>query len=222
MTQAATATAHLSWDKRWSTDEGRADWVRPEPAVLDLAARLRLKGFERALDLGCGVGRHALAFAALGYDAAAQDMSEAGLAELAARAEAEGLTIDARRAPMTDLPFDDAAFDYVLAFNVIYHGDRDVVAATIAEVARVLRPGGVFQATMLSHRNANRGVGREVSPGTWVDDAAPEGSDKNHPHFFCDARDLVALLDAFDLRALEDEEQKKPGAWHWRFVAERH
>ena len=43
---------------------------------------------------------------------------------------------------MSDLPFAPGAFDYVLAWNVIYHGDGTSVVRALSEIARVLRPGG--------------------------------------------------------------------------------
>jgi tellurite methyltransferase len=74
----------------------------------------------------------------------------------------------------------------VLAFNVIYHGDRPIVERTIAEIARVLKAGG-----MLSKRNTRYGCGLEVAPDTFV---VERDSDKNHPHFYCSAPELVALF----------------------------
>ena len=40
---------------------------------------------------------------------------------------------------MTELPFADATFDHVLAWNVIYHGDETILRRTLHEVRRVLR-----------------------------------------------------------------------------------
>lgn len=45
-----------------------------------------------------------------------------------------------RRAVVPPLPFDDAAFDWVITFQVIEHIDRD--GDFVREAARVLRPGG--------------------------------------------------------------------------------
>jgi len=58
-----TATAVDAWDDRWATPEGRADWLVPHPAVAALVPVLKARGTEHVLDLGCGVGRHALLFA---------------------------------------------------------------------------------------------------------------------------------------------------------------
>lgn len=220
-----TDTAHRAWDAAWSTQDGRADWLVPEPDVTAVAADLAARDERvRALDIGCGVGRHALQFARLGFETFAVDLAETGLSELRRNAEREGLEIAAQTAAMTALPFPDDHFDYVLAFNVLYHGDPAIVAAAVDEIARVIKPGGTYQGTMLSKRNTNFGVGTEVAPNTFVrathpDD--PDDGDKDHPHFYCDAAELVALFGGFELVSLNDRTHRKPGSWHWYMLAER-
>jgi len=54
----------------------------------------------------------------------------------------EGLDIEYRGASGERLPFDDGAFAAVYCCDVLEHVDD--VGATIAEIARVLEPGGVF------------------------------------------------------------------------------
>lgn len=213
-----TDTAHHAWDRRWQTPEGREDWLRPEPDVADHAARSFARGGRRALDLGCGVGRHSLLLAELGFETHAIDGSSSGIAHLTHEAEARGLKVEAQTGLMTDLPFAAATFDYVLAFNVIYHGDRSIVERALSEIARVLKPGSGFQCTMLSKRNQNFGKGREVAPDSFVID---DIDDKDHPHFYCNASGLVGLFRNFEILSLEDRLHSKPGSWHWHVVAER-
>jgi 2-polyprenyl-3-methyl-5-hydroxy-6-metoxy-1,4-benzoquinol methylase len=174
------ATAAAEWDRRWQAEEGRADWLEPEREVIAAAERCHAMGGRAALDIGCGVGRHALALASMGYRVTAIDGSDSGLEYGARDAARHGLTVDFRNGSMLSLPLPDASCDYVLAWNVIYHGDREVVDKCVAEIARVLKPGGAYQGTMLSKRNRNFGQGREVAPDTFVIDAI---SDKAHPHF---------------------------------------
>ena len=215
-----TDTAHEHWNSEWAGLAADSKWATPEAEVLDWAM-----GFapgSRVLDLGSGVGRHALALARSGHHVTALDAASEGLAEMRRKATAEGLTIAALEGPMTDLPFDTDSFDHVVSWNVIYHGDESVVRASIAEIARVLRPGGTFLGTMLSARRVPvelaKAPGREISRNTWVFEG--EG-DKIHPHYFCTARECLALFDGFEPLRLEDREHEKPGSWHWHLVLER-
>jgi SAM-dependent methyltransferase len=158
----------------------------------------------------------------MGHRVAALDAAEAAGAATAAAATAQGLNVAISQAPMTDLPFADGQFDHVLSWNVIYHGDESVVRRTLAEIARVTRPGGSFMATMLSARRLPaeqaRAPGREISRNTWVFDGP---GDKVHPHYFCNAADLIALMPEFEVFTLFDRPHDKPGSWHWHFLAER-
>ena len=73
------ATAVEAWDERWATPEGRDDWLVPHPAVAALVPVLKARGTQHVLDLGCGVGRHALLFAEHGFTVEAIDGAAAGL-----------------------------------------------------------------------------------------------------------------------------------------------
>lgn len=212
------ATAAAEWDRRWQAEEGRADWLEPEREVIATAEACYASGGRVALDIGCGIGRHALALASIGFHVTGIDGSDSGLAYATRDAESHGLSIDFRNGSMLSLPIADASCDYVLAWNVIYHGDRDVMDQCVAEIARVLKPGGTYQGTMLSKRNRNFGMGRAVAPDTFVIDAI---SDKAHPHFYCDARTLTQIFAEFEPLSLIDREHQNPGSWHWHLVATR-
>ena len=68
-------TAHQAWDGLWGTEAGRKDWITAEREVRDLEKDLAGLTVSRVLDLGCGIGRHALFFASKGYQVAAIDAS---------------------------------------------------------------------------------------------------------------------------------------------------
>jgi SAM-dependent methyltransferase len=214
--RSSLSTAHVTWDRRWSNAAARADWLAPEPEVVQALDLLKARAACRALDLGCGVGRHARLLADAGLEVHAADASASGLAY--ACAQDTGGSIFWARSNFTALPFAPAAFDYALAWNVIYHGDRFIVSRALAELARVLRPGGLLQFTMLSKRNVLYGQGTEVAADTFVADIDDE--EKRHPHYYCDASGLLALLDAFEPLYLLDREQNKSGSQHWVVLAE--
>ena len=115
------------------------------------------------------------------------------------------------------LPFADESFHYVLSWNVIFHGTMGDVGRRLAEIWRILKPGGLYQGTMLSKRDAQFGHGQPVAPDTFI-----RGSDaKAHPHYYCDLAGLAALFAGFELLSLTQEEQRRPGSWHWHILAER-
>src|SRR3546814_16929242 len=101
------------------------------------------------------------------------DASASGLDYAARRARDLGLTVTFGDGLMTELPYADASFDYVLSFNVIYHGDAGVVGRAVAEIYRVLKPGGLFHGTLLSKPNRNSGLARELAPDPHVTTGPP-------------------------------------------------
>jgi 2-polyprenyl-3-methyl-5-hydroxy-6-metoxy-1,4-benzoquinol methylase len=213
-------TAHEAWDRFWGDAHQRAQWDHAHPFVTDYIPALRARGAVRVLDVGGGIGRHAIAYAQAGFDVTMTDASTTGVTEAARVAETAGIHLDARVAPFTDLPVEDASVDHVLAWNVLYHGDRELVAAGLSECRRALRSGGTLQMTMLSKRNASYGVGREIRPDTFVDETS--GDDRTHPHYYADAVGVCSLLRAagFEVKELIDVDQHPPGGWHWTVLAE--
>lgn len=118
----------------------------PPPEDGPDTARAALRAIDRAmtgdsdvLEVGCGAGVMAERIAALpGVTLVAVDSSD-DVVELAA---ARG--VDARCADICYLPFENDTFDVVYAGGMLHHV-RDIDRA-IAEVRRVLRPGGTFVA----------------------------------------------------------------------------
>jgi Methyltransferase domain len=123
------ATAVEAWDERWTTPEGRADWLVPHPALAALVPLLKARGTQHVLDLGCGVGRHALLFAEHGFAVEAIDGAAAGLDFASREAATRGLRLSLRRADADGLPFADETFDYVLSWNLFFHGTLAMSAA---------------------------------------------------------------------------------------------
>ncbi len=97
------------------------------------------------IDLGCGAGRHAVAFARRGCRVAAVDLSRALLAKVGQKAAAERLDIRLIHAGLCDLgAIADSSFDVALLMFSTLGMVRGAAARrrVLAEAARVLRPGG--------------------------------------------------------------------------------
>ena len=96
----------------------------------------------RALDVGCGGGLLAEEFARLGFEVTGVDPSADSLKAARDHALVAGLEIDYQAGTGESLPVPDAAFDLVYCCDVLEHVDS--VDATLGEIARALKPGGMF------------------------------------------------------------------------------
>ncbi len=95
------------------------------------------------LDIGCGEGHNTRLLAGRCANVAAVDISDAFISH-ARQHEAEAPRgIDYRVASAGNLPFQDASFDFAVAFMSLM--DIPDTARVLAEVRRIIRPGGFFQ-----------------------------------------------------------------------------
>jgi demethylmenaquinone methyltransferase/2-methoxy-6-polyprenyl-1,4-benzoquinol methylase/phosphoethanolamine N-methyltransferase len=119
---------------------GRASAMREQ--TLELAG---LRAGERVLEVGCGTGEVAQR-ARLRVGAAGQVSGidpSADMIEVATKKAARaGLDIDYRIGAIEALPYPDASFDVVLSSLMMHHLPDELKSAGLAEVRRVLKPGG--------------------------------------------------------------------------------
>jgi SAM-dependent methyltransferase len=127
--------------------------------VNGIVGQLGLAPGARLLDLCCGQGRHAVPLAQLGYVVAGVDLSRALLARAAAAADGAAQAVGLVAADMRRLPFADGSFDAVLnlfhAFGYLEDEAQDELV--LAEVARVLAPGGRFLQELANREALVRG-----------------------------------------------------------------
>lgn len=107
--------------------------------VLD---RERARAKCKLLDIGCGGGLLAEEFARVGFEVTGIDPAPETIETARAHAVASGLAIDYQTGSGEHLPFPEGSFDHVACCDVLEHVDD--VDSVIGEVARVLRPGGLF------------------------------------------------------------------------------
>lgn len=110
----------------------------------------------RILEAGCGVGAQTVHLAASspGAHITAVDISADSLAQARARlaARPHAATVHWQQADLTDLPYDDACFDHLFVCFVLEHLPDP--GQTLADLRRVLRPGGSITVIEGDHGSA--------------------------------------------------------------------
>jgi 2-polyprenyl-6-hydroxyphenyl methylase / 3-demethylubiquinone-9 3-methyltransferase len=94
----------------------------------------------QVLDVGCGAGFLSNHLAREGFEVTGLDASQASL-DVAARHDVTG-KVSYVHGDALELPFAAASFDVVCAMDFLEHVEDP--ASVVAEIARVLKPGGVF------------------------------------------------------------------------------
>src|SRR5712692_3695465 len=150
--QAALAYRRTKSQEFFSSSAGQWDRVRDElfGDRFHLAALAAFAGGDWTVgDLGCGTGQVAAALAPFVARVVAVDESAAML-QAAKKRLHEFENVDLRRGELEALPIDDARLDCATLMLVLHHVPEPEKA--LAEVARVLRPGGrVVLVDMLPH-----------------------------------------------------------------------
>lgn len=212
----------MGWQKLWQDSEIAKEWRERPPlgVVVTMADRLAAEGRARVLDIGCGVGRHTVYLASRGFEVTATDNAPAAIAACRKNLEQVGLQARVLELDMTEFPFPDAHFDAVISTHVIHHTCRATLERIIASIRQKLAPGGLFVWVTPSHRHSESGKGREVEPGTWVDENHREGP---VPHHYCTEAEIRELLAEYDIQSLEERqiEGRPEGRRHWHVVARK-
>jgi SAM-dependent methyltransferase len=93
----------------------------------------------RGLDVGCGTGALARRLADAGYEMTGIDPSEGMLEVLRARSP----QVNPIKASGDEIPFESDTFELTISVAVMHHiAAPDAVTRTLAEMVRVVRPGG--------------------------------------------------------------------------------
>jgi SAM-dependent methyltransferase len=173
--------------------------------------RLSITEGERLLDLGCGQGRHTFEALKRGAAVVAFDRNEDALTHTQQGVDAmvEAGEIKPQEEPVAvrgdalALPYADGSFDRVIAAEILEHIPDD--GATIAEIVRVLKPGGMAAVTV---------------PRRWPERICWKLSDRYHEVEGGHVRiyrgdELVGLLRAAGLELLESHHAHALHSPYW-------
>lgn len=195
------------WD-RTTADTRGVVWYPNEFVIRFLAKYVRKRvGIDeyrvihevtRALDLGCGHGRHVIMLAEHGYHVSGIDISDIAIAIAREWVTQKGLKADLQTGTVTALPYGDNVFDLVVSHGVLDHIYYDESRQAVGEIHRVLKPNGLLYVDLISALESGCGQGQEVGRRTYI---VPDGAEAGVPQRFFELGDVMDLLqDHFEIR----------------------
>jgi ubiquinone/menaquinone biosynthesis C-methylase UbiE len=112
-----------------------------EPIIHAVAQFTRWRG-KRILEIGVGAGTDHLQWARASADCHGVDLTDAAIETTRRHLAHYGFLSRLQRVDAETLPFDNQCFDLVYSWGVLHHAEHP--ERIVAEIHRVLRPGGVF------------------------------------------------------------------------------
>lgn len=161
-------------DCPWVSGYVDYEWrhLRPLLAAYDIDP-----GGREVLEFGCNVGASGIVMAKLGarvtgvdVDPGAVEVANANIALNRVEDRARAMYVADTRA----MPFADEAFDLVIANSVLEYVPQPFLASVMAEIHRVLRPGGL----MLICGTSSRLSPREMHSRAWLVNYIPRIADR--------------------------------------------
>jgi SAM-dependent methyltransferase len=207
-----------TWDELFTKEEFR--WKNPHEQVVAFVSILRQRGARRVLDLGCGAGRHTVYLALQRFEVSAIDIAENGLALTREWLARENLSADLKQSDISHIPHLADFFDAVICIYVIYHKTYAGMQQAVAEIHRVLKPGGLALISLQSRRGWRYRQGREIEPNTFI---LTDGADAGVPHHYSDLAEIADLFEHFAIRKIELEERLEGTKRHshWKVLVEK-
>lgn len=172
------------------------------------------------LDLGCGLGRHAILFAEAGFDVTAFDLSNDALKHLEGYCNLNQLRIKTVCGDMIQLPFEKNSFDYIVSYHVISHTNTEGVFTIFKQLQDILKPDGEMFLTLCSQNSDIFKTHR----GEWLDSNTliKDRHDHEHgiPHFYANDEILKELLKPFDvvlIKQTQNIDLSQPNRFGWHY-----
>ena len=213
-----------NWNNYWRKEQKLQYWQKPEKSVIEFAKNFRGIQMSKVLDLGCGIGRHAIFLAKEGFEVTAFDGSKQALETLEITARNMNLDIKIVEGNYLYPQFKPCSFDIVISYNVIYHGNRESFNKAIELCHKYLKTEGILFFTCPTREDDKYGNGRKVAPHTY------ESMNSVHPgdiHYFADEDDLKDLLKGFELISIQKKEHywdnngKEQFSSYWEVTAKK-
>ena len=212
------------WDHYWTKSQKDEYWTIPANEVIEFLDIIENQTEKTVLDLGCGLGRHAIACAKRDFDVFALDFSEEAIEQLNRISKKNGLNIKTKLGNYKEKYFQDESFDVIIAFNVLYHGGREAFQSAVDMCREYIKPNGLILMTCPTLDDGKYGSGEEVEPHAY------KSMNSVHPgeiHYFCDENEIDNIMKGFKILSKTKKEyywmngNKKQFCSYWVIIGQK-
>ena len=194
-TKQAASDVGPVWESIYS--EGKALNRYPFDFVVQFIyrnySRSKPRSETKILEIGCGAGNNLWFAAREGFSVAGVDGSPSAVEYARKRFAEDGLKGDLRVADFASLPFLDNTFDFVLDRASLTCSTFEAAQKTVAEVRRVLAPGGKFFFNPYSDHDTSYVAGKPSPDGRTVDITIGTKAGVGASYFYS-KREILALF----------------------------
>ena len=199
--------------------------VKPDDFVVDSIPILEERGIKTILDVGCGAGRNAVLLAKEGFYLVGLDISGTALNLVLKRTYDEKI-INCMFVVGTflNLPFQDGGFDSAFSSYGIENVSWRKIRKALSEMKRVVRKEGLMLVTLHSTKHWRFGLGKEISPHTFLTVDTIRGKRFEFVTHFFGKEEAERLFQNVNLRILSIKEALKitdKRRAHWTILSEK-
>lgn len=156
--------SQMQWNAHYQNEKSQLAYP-DENLVRLISLFLKEKNSQhlKALDLGCGSGRHVIVLKQMGFDyVIGSDYSLNALLYSSKKINAPFVM-----AQNTELPFRNEIFDVVVSWGSLHYAHKNFLPCMISEIKRVLKKGGWHIGTLRSSRDTYAKYGMHLENNVW-------------------------------------------------------
>ena len=182
----------MIWDRRNANDSLRR--LSPDPRVIQYIGDLPQQS-RRALDIGCGNGRHLRQLAEIGWRCTGMDWSNESLQQTREAIAGFEQHTTVVKCDFRKTGFNGNYFHLILGIDVIHHGKKRDLERAIAEIKRIKAISGQALISLPGMRNAPT-----EHQADWIEKQTcilRNGLEVGIPHHFVTEEDIPVLFRTF-------------------------
>jgi ubiquinone/menaquinone biosynthesis C-methylase UbiE len=127
------------------------------------------------LDCGAGGNCPPLAlFLECGYKTYGIEISNSQIERAKTFSKEHNVELNISKGDIRKLAFEDESISYIYSYNTIFHMKKEDIAKAVAEIKRVLKPGGICFINFLSVNDCDYGKGEQVGEGEFLQSEGDE------------------------------------------------